>query len=490
MPTSRQSLFGKMSTKLYLGFAAPAVVILGIGAFALYSFARIDRQVATIYDDRVIPLQQLKVISDRYAVQVIDAVNKAHAGLISTQEALRSIDNATDAIEQTWDTYRQTQLTSEEAELATQAEALFRDANAEIEALQRFLQTASAADLARYDGALYEVIDPLTAKIQELIDLQLEVAQQERVEAASIYQWTRAVFWVLLVSAVILASPLGYFLSRMVTAALKDTIDKVAAATMEIASATEEHERVASQQAASVQETTTTMDQLSAFAQNSAQQAESVASQSQESRTLAQNGSQAAHQTLDSIHYLQDQVGMVAQQITHLSEQTSQIGAISELVSEIANQTNMLALNAAVEAVRAGEQGKGFAIVAGEIRKLADQSKQSSEKINHLVADIQKAIHSTVKATTAGTQTVDTSVNSVQVSADAFSRVSQSTEQVVVSGQQIALSAEQQVKAIQEVLTAMHSLNQAASETSNSIKQTKLGTQQLNNIVERLKAMV
>lgn len=490
MSPSWQSQLNKMSTKLYLGFAAPAVALLGIGAFSLYSFYRIDHQVGTIYDDRVIPLQQLKVIADHYGFSVIDSINKAHAGIITTQEAQQIIERGTREITTTWMEYRQTRFTAEEEKLAEEAEELFMAVNAKLEEIQAVLATGDRNQLDRYDGPLYATLDPLVNKIQELSTLQIEVAKRERLAAAEIYQWTRTVFIIILTLALLLASPIGYFISRAVTATLKDTINKVAKATMEIASATEEHERVAAQQAASVQQTTTTMDELNAFAQSSAQQAESVAMQAQESRNLADNGTGAAQQTLNSIHYLKDKVEAIAQQILWLSDQAQQIGTISSLVSELANQTNMLALNAAVEAVRAGEQGKGFAIVATEIRKLADQSKQSSERINVLVADIQTAINSTVVATEAGTQTVDASVTTVQASSDAFAKVAKATDHVVLSGQQIALSAEQQVKAIREVLDAMHAINRAAAETSSSIKQTKLGTQQLNEIVTHLQAMV
>ncbi len=479
-----------MSTKLYLGFAAPALALLGIGAFSLYSFYRIDHQIGTIYDDRVIPLQQLKAISDHYGFSVIDSVNKAHAGIITTQEAQQTIEKGISEIDEIWFAYRQTRFTAEEEQLAEAVEEKFMAVNAKIQEVQAVLATGDRNQLDRYDGPLYTSIDPLVDTIQELSALQIEVAKQERLAAAEIYQWTRTVFIIILVLALLLASPLGYLISRAVTATLKDTINKVAKATMEIASATEEHERVVAQQAASVQQTTTTMDELNAFAQSSAQQAEAVAMQAQESRNLADNGTGAAQQTLNSIHSLKEKVEAIAQQILRLSDQAQQIGTISSLVSELANQTNMLALNAAVEAVRAGEEGKGFAIVATEIRKLADQSKQSSERINLLVADIQTAINSTVVATEAGTQTVDASVSTVQASSDAFVKVAQATDNVVLSGQQIALSAEQQVKAIREVLDTMHAINRAASETTSSITQTKLGTQQLNDIVAHLQAMV
>jgi hypothetical protein len=111
---------------------------------------------------------------------------------------------------------------------------------------------------------------------------------------------------------------------------------------------------------------------------------------------------------------LREKVDAIADQILRLSEQTNQIGGISGLVSDLANQTNMLALNAAVEAVLAGEHGKGLAVVSGEIRKLADQSRKSAEKINALVADIQTAINSTVMVTDEGTKTVEEGVKIAQ----------------------------------------------------------------------------
>lgn len=100
--------------------------------------------------------------------------------------------------------------------------------------------------------------------------------------------------------------------------------------------------------------------------------------------------------------------------MVHLSEQANQIGSISQFVSDLANQTNMLALNSAVEAVRAGENGKGFSVVANEIRRLADQSQRSAEKIYVLVSEIQSAINSTVMVTEEGTKRVAAGVQIAQ----------------------------------------------------------------------------
>lgn len=480
----------RISSKVYLGFAIPAATILGIGMFSLHSFARIDEKISTIYDDRVIPLEQLKSISDNYGIHVIDATNKANDGLISHQEGLRQVILASEHIEKTWNEYLLTKLTPDESKLAEEVKQLFIPANQQIEQLKIALEKGDRPALSELDGTLYTTIDPLTNKLQKLIDLQLRVAEQERQAAATLYQKTRTVFLFLLVFALLLASPLGYFISRVITRTLKETIDQVARASREIAVATEQHERVAGQQAAAVHQTTATMNELGTSAQHSAEQAQSAATGAQQVSELTVNGIQTVKTTLQTMAELKAKVEGISEQILNLSRQTNEIGTISGLVADLANQTNMLALNAAVEAVRAGNQGKGFAVVAGEIRKLADQSKQAAEKINILVADIQSAINSTILATEVGTKTVKQGVETTEKTAEAFSHVSDAIQTVAVSSQQISLNVRQQAIAIQQIIDTMGALNDSALQTASGIQQTKVGTQQLKQITEQLQETV
>ncbi|MDY7021572.1 MAG: methyl-accepting chemotaxis protein, partial [Cyanobacteriota bacterium] len=149
---------------------------------------------------------------------------------------------------------------------------------------------------------------------------------------------------------------------------------------------------------------------------------------------------------------------------------------------DLANQTNMLALNAAVEAVRAGEHGKRFAVVASEIRKLSDESQKSAQKINTLVSDIQNAINSTVTVTEEGTKTVISGVETAQMTASVLIGVSDSVNSAVLNNQQISLNTQQQAIAISQVLEAMNSINQGANETANGLNQTKTGLQKLNEV--------
>ncbi|KPQ39843.1 MAG: chemotaxis signal relay system methyl-accepting signal transducer [Phormidium sp. OSCR] len=282
----------------------------------------------------------------------------------------------------------------------------------------------------------------------------------------------------------------GWWIISRITRQMNEAASSVASSSMEIAATMEEQERTASQQAASVNETTTTMDELGASARQVMNQAESATGSANEVLSQADNGTRAVEETLETMYSLKDRVSAIAQQILRLSEQTNQIGNISNLVSDLANQTNMLALNAAVEAVRAGEHGKGFSVVASEIRKLADQSKKSAEKINTLVEDIQNAINTTVMVTDEGTKSVETGVNVSQNTSHAFAGVREGINQVVMSNQQITLTLKQQVNAVEQVIEAMTVLNVAAQETATGITQVKEGTQRLNQAAVSLKDLV
>jgi methyl-accepting chemotaxis protein len=239
-----------------------------------------------------------------------------------------------------------------------------------------------------------------------------------------------------------------------------------------------------------VNEITTTMDELEASSRQSAEQAKAAVTSAQQALKLAQGGTEAVGETLEGMFVLEKKVGAIAEQIVHLSEQANQIGTISQLVSDLANQTNMLALNSAVEASRAGEYGKGFTVVANEIRKLADQSQNSTEKINALVSEIQSAINSTVMVTEEGTKTVASGVQIAQRTEQAFTGVTDAVNKVAVNNQQISFTLKQQVDAIQQVVEAMEAINKGAKETASGISQSKEGTQQLNEAALVLKRMV
>ncbi|MGB3311891.1 MAG: methyl-accepting chemotaxis protein [Nodosilinea sp.] len=366
---------------------------------------------------------------------------------------------------------------------------------AQIDLNRRLIQTVdadgaeAAIEMWKASGALQSATE-LTELMHEMDTLENEItAEAEELQAAALQRLQFTLITAALTS-VVLSILIGTWIVLKASRMMNQAAGDIASSASEIAASVEQQERTSSQQAASVNETSTTMDELGASSRQSSEQAEAAAAGAQQALTLAEGGTRAVERSLDGMTALREKVDAIADQILRLSEQTSQIGGISGLVSDLANQTNMLALNAAVEAVRAGEHGKGFAVVSGEIRKLADQSKKSAEKINALVADIQTAINSTVMVTDEGTKKVEEGVKIAEETADAFAGVADAVNNVVLNSQQISLNVKQQAVAIQQVVSAMNSLNTGAQENANGISQIKVGTHQLNESALLLKVAI
>jgi CHASE3 domain sensor protein len=363
-------------------------------------------------------------------------------------------------------------------------------------------QTASEVMNLVQQGKRQQAIAIADAELGEELDQQFKTLSQQLNEAerAELNQnMTQAesslntLVWIFLLGTLGLgsaATALALLISSGATKTILQAASKISSSSNEIAVTVEEQERNANLQAASVNETTTAMDELEATSRQSAEQANAAALAAEQVFQMANNGNQAVEENLSEMANLRQNVTAIAEQIMHLSEQTIQIGNISGLVSDLANQTNILALNAAVEAVRAGEHGKGFSVVAAEIRKLADQSKQSAENIRTLVSEIQNKINSAVMVTDEGSKTVNTGIQIANRTAEAFSGVAEAVNNMVINNQQISLNTRQQVQAIQQVVEAMNNINLGAKETAIGISQTKEGTSQLNEATTKLQEMV
>ena len=290
-----------------------------------------------------------------------------------------------------------------------------------------------------------------------------------------------------------LVLPLGYIRVRQLGNLIKRLVNKISDFSLEIFSTLEQQERIASSQSSSVNDTTMTMEQISIAFQETAHAAEKVAVGASQALNLAEEGAILMQETINGMLTLQEKVAIISQQSQRLGNQASQIGNISSLaalVSDLANQTNMLALNAAVEAIRAGEHGEGFGVVATEIRKLADQSRTAAENINATIPQIKNAIQATVQATEEGEKTLKDGWKKAQKAANAFSGVREAGNNVFISNQQISLNTNRQASAIQDIVKAMNAINQGAAETAAGIRYTKIGVESLNNQAIILKSMV
>ena len=339
----------------------------------------------------------------------------------------------------------------------------------------------SRAD-SSYDSELFEASEKLFEKTNNAV-FAAEAIASDNTRELRIVEATIFTLSILVVGLVI-------FTNRQIGAALEKFTDNLAVSSSQIAATMNEQERTIADQATSVNETTTTVEELGATTRQTAQQADVSSQGARQALELSEAGVESVNSTMTGINDLQYKVSAIADQIVNLSEQTAQISTISELVTDVANQTNMLALNAAVEAARAGEQGKGFTVVAGEIRKLAEETKQSADKINSLVGDIQAAINSTIMVTDQGQKTAIEGIKLAENSAATFKDIASAVNNVFINSQQIYMSSKQQAVAVQQVVSAMNAINLGAKETTTGIGQVKNSASELNKNAVNLKQLV
>ncbi|MDJ0650216.1 MAG: methyl-accepting chemotaxis protein [Xenococcaceae cyanobacterium MO_188.B19] len=314
-------------------------------------------------------------------------------------------------------------------------------------------------------------------------------AQETKKAFVAQKQLGMVIIWGTIFTAVLTTS-IAYLLANQITAFIQNIANAIANSSLNIASTVEKQELTVSEQATSVNQLTATINELGSSSRQSAQQATSSAAGASEALALAEEGAETVNKTMEGMGNLMKKVQAIAGEIIELSEQTSQISQISELVADLADQTNILALNAGVEAARAGENGKGFEVVAREIRQLADESKKSADQINDLVHDIQASMNSTVMVTDEGTKTAEVSIKLAKGTAKSFIGVKEAINSVVLNSQQISLSAKQQAVGIQQILGAVEAINLGAKETATGITQVKSNTEKLSTKAQQLQKSV
>jgi methyl-accepting chemotaxis protein len=235
----------------------------------------------------------------------------------------------------------------------------------------------------------------------------------------------------------------------------------------------------ASSMAASVEEMSVSIDQV----RDNAQEAHSI---SQESGTISQQGAGIIHGAATEMRKISEAVQSSSEIVEDLGRQSDQITSIVNTIKEIADQTNLLALNAAIEAARAGEQGRGFAVVADEVRKLAERTSLSTTEIATMVSKIQSGTRSAVASMQAGVVQVSNGVELANQAGDSINRIRDGAEQVtrVVNG--ISDSIREQSTAGSDIAQKLETIAQMSEESAVAVKHTADAARHLQSLSESL----
>jgi methyl-accepting chemotaxis protein len=263
---------------------------------------------------------------------------------------------------------------------------------------------------------------------------------------------------------------------------------QMSSATQEIAASVQQIVAGTQSQAQQVEETTKAIGQINKNVDQVASGAQASAATSIQATQVAENGNVLMQNTLEKINKIFDTVLNSAKVVQNLGDRSEQIGGIVEVITKIADQTNLLALNAAIEAARAGEAGRGFAVVADEVRKLAEGSAKAAEQIGDLIKGIQKETGDAVISMERGSSEVTEGRQVAEKASKALEEIIQTVKMTATSIQLIANSAQEMVAGTQQVVMSIDEVAASAEQAASGAEQVGASTQEMSASMQQIAA--
>lgn len=347
-----------------------------------------------------------------------------------------------------------------QARVSPRTEELNTALNDELAPRRTALESAVTAFLAREERLLDEGRERATADADRAVRAQLIVAA------------------VAIIAALIGSSLLTRTLTSQIGAALHD----VQSSSAELHASANQQASSSREQATAMAEITTTIAELLATSRQIAESAQRVARIAEETASAAQTGEETVGSTSETIAAIRKQVDGIVSHMLDLGRKSQEIGGILEIINELADQTNILSVNAAIEAAGAGEAGRRFAVVAEEIRKLADRVAGSTKEIRSLIQEVRAAVNTTVMTTEATAKSADAGVERFTAVSTAFRQISGLVRATTDAAREIELSTKQQASAVEQV-------NMGVTDVAQGAKETEVASSQMLETVSRLSGL-
>jgi methyl-accepting chemotaxis protein len=535
--------------RLFLLMVCGAVMLLAIAGIGWKNQNESVASLKTVFEDRVVPLRDLAKIGELMGSNTTElllamqhdpkntfaAVHNHPLDLHPQNFSMRRAE-----IDRLWQKYMATYLTEEEKELATD---FAEKRKAWVEMSAGFFDRIKGGDFSR--ALMNELLTaraqhgvPAIEALDELSKLQERVAQEEYEKAMAKHRTGNLLYAVIVFGGLLGAGIFAWLLTRSITVPIGASVEiaeaiaggdltrpvpeggrneagrllaafarmqdglrgmvgsaqanaqevaraaeDLTAAARQSASASEAQSEAASGMAAAVEEMSVSIDQV----RDHAREARGVATAAgEESRA----GGQVVHSSAEEMRQVASAVNEAAGTIRELENYSNEISAVINVIREVADQTNLLALNAAIEAARAGEQGRGFAVVADEVRKLAERTSESTHTIASVIEKVQAGARRAAAEIEGGVSRVNEGVQLAHRAGDSITGIQTGAERVVAAVADIGSALDEQSVAAQEIARGVERIAGMSEENSASVKQTSAAAQRLHDLSGELQQSV
>jgi methyl-accepting chemotaxis protein len=263
-------------------------------------------------------------------------------------------------------------------------------------------------------------------------------------------------------------------------------LSETASTSAHISTITEQLVNGAARQSQQSKDISATVEQLAQETANNSDNADISLSIAEQNGQIALAGGEVVRQTLEKIEEITHVVSKSADTVQQLGISSAEIGEIVSVINDIADQTNLLALNAAIEAARAGEQGRGFAVVADEVRKLAERTSKATKQITTMVNTIQQETSAALLAMNAGTIEVEQGKELASKAGEALGKIVQSSKEVAEATQRIAEASRRQSQTSQDLALRIDAMTEVTAESEKGATQIAYSASDLNDLMEHL----
>lgn len=528
------NFFSRLSIKWRLaGFVCFLLLLLiGSGYAGLDGMRNSNRSLSTVYKNQVIPLEKLRDIQNILQVDIRETVDKILFEQTTWDKALLRLEQSQINLKQKWNevlTVRDEESTPEERAWLDAIRPLMAASNEMTTEIVTLVRAKDRGKLDEYtDAKLYPLVDGFKEKIDQLVTDRITTIGDTYDEAQRRFEYSKKAFVVTILVGLLVSLVASFFLIRnidaplsMITRAMEKMMEgdlttqlkqerhdelgilvagfnqmtkylsdlvaqiqlsgiQVTSSVTEIAATIKQQETMANEHAATTSEIAASTTQIAATSSHLLDAMKAVTSLAKETAKSATGGHAGLSNIDKTMVRMEELTGSIVTKLSILNEKATNIAGMVKTINKVADQTNLLSLNAAIEAEKAGEYGAGFAVVATEIRRLADQTAVATFDIEQMVQEVQSAVSAGVMAIDKFAEDVRRSVMEIRQSGNQLSSVIDQVQALIPQVESINEGIEAQSLGAKQISEAVSQLNDAAQQTAESVAQTSTTIFQLN----------